>query len=168
MQEQTLNAAFLSITAVFALASPLEAFAEEEMAALLVNTQSGTIVCDGRDVNVTSSNATLSFTGRCKGLYFVGSHTTATVESATLIQAAGTNLKLTVGGKADEVYLIGGKGQFTFDSVGQLNLNADDARIEAKSIATISALGSRNTVQWSSGAPTINDIGSGNVLKPKP
>ncbi|WP_300617840.1 DUF3060 domain-containing protein [Dokdonella sp.] len=163
MQRHSLNAALLCLV----LASGANTAAADDDAPLFVNTQEGSVDCDGHDVNVTSSNATLTFTGRCKGIYFIGTGTTATIESAELVQATGAGQRVTAKGKVSEVYLIGRDGQFEFEGVGALHLNGNASRVDAKTIDTIDAAGSRNTVHWSSGKPTINDMGSGNVLKPK-
>lgn len=166
MQRQPLNAALLCIALALG-ASAAASRADDDAPALLVNTQEGTIDCDGHDVNVTSSDATLTFTGRCKGIYFIGTGTTATIESAELVQATGARQHVAAKGTVAEVYLIGREGRFEFEGIGELRLNGDASRVDAKTIDAIDAVGSRNTVHWSSGKPKINDMGSGNVLKPK-
>lgn len=138
-----------------------------ESSALFVNTTSGTIDCTDRDVNITASNAELTLTGRCKGVYFVGSSTRATIESATLLQVSVDDVQIEVKGPVEEAFVIGSRAVLVLDKVGQLNVNGDSARIEAASIAALSVVGSRNSVRWTAGSPTINDIGSGNTLQPK-
>lgn len=166
MQRHTLNAALLATTA-FALAGALPDAVAEETPTLFVTTQSASIDCTGHDVNVASANAKLTFTGRCKGLYFVGSGTTATIESAELVQVSGDGMRLGVKGKLVDAHLIGNRGEFTFDEIDTLHLNGDDLRVDARAIGKISAIGSRNTTRWMSGEPLVDDIGSGNVLQPK-
>ncbi len=161
------NAAVLS-AAAFLCAGANRAVVADEAPSLFVNTHSGTVDCEGHDVNVTSSNAKLSFTGRCKGIYFVGTDTTATIESAELVQSSGNGMHVTVKGKVADAYLIGSRGEFAFDELGTLHLNGDELRVGAKTIGTMAVVGSRNTVHWSSGKPRIDDMGSGNVLQPKP
>lgn len=140
--------------------------AADDSVPLLVNSASAAIDCNGRDVNVTSSKATLTFTGHCKDLVFYGTGTTATLESAETLQVNGEDTRLSVSGKAGEVHL-NGRGRFVFAALDKLNILADGTEVEAKSIDELSVAGSRNTVRWSSGSPRINDIGDGNVLKPK-
>jgi len=141
--------------------------AAADTAPLFVDAREGTIDCEGHDVNVTSSNAMLAFTGRCEGIYFVGTGTTATIESAKLVQATGNAIRLTAKGEVAEAYLIGKDSQLDVDGIGTLYLNCDSGRVDANAIGTIDAVGNRNTVHWVSGKPKINDVGSGNVLTPK-
>lgn len=166
MTRSLLNAAVLS-AALFG-ASANRPVAADEASPLFVTTQSGTVDCAGQDVNVASSDAELNFTGRCKGIYFIGTGTTASVESAELLQVAGDRVHVTAKGRIADVYLIGSRGEFAFAELGTLRLNGDELRVEAKAIDKISAVGSRNTVHWSSGKPRIDDVGNGNVLQPKP
>ena len=155
------------IGAAMAVLALTTATTSAESSALFVNTTSGTIDCSDRDVNITASNAELTLTGRCKGVYFVGSSTRATIESATLLQVSVDDVQIDVKGAVDEAFVIGSRAVLAFDEVGQLNVNGDGARIEAASISSLSVVGSRNSVRWASGSPTINDIGSGNTLQAK-
>lgn len=134
-------------------------------AALIINSQSATIDCTHRDVNVVSSGAKLVFTGECNGIYFIGGDTEASFESATGVQVSG-NAVMINGGKIGTVALIGRGTHITVDSIGDLSLTGDSAIVKAKSIGTISAIGGDNQVSWSAGSPRVNDIGSRNSLKP--
>jgi hypothetical protein len=167
MPRLAVNAAVLSVAA-FLCAGAHRAVVADEAPSLFITTQSGTVDCEGHDVNVTSSDAKLSFTGRCKGIYFVGTGTTATIESAELVQSSGNGMHVTVKGRVADAYLIGSRGEFVFDDLETLHLNGDELRVGAKTIGKMAVVGSRNTVHWSSGKPRIDDIGSGNVLQPKP
>lgn len=166
MPRSLVNAAVLCAALVGASAN--RPAAADDAPALFITTQSGTVDCDGRDVNVASSDARLSFTGHCKGIYFIGTGITADVESAQLLQVAGDRVHVTAKGRIADVYLIGSRGEFAFAELGTLRLNGDELRVEARAIDKISAVGSRNTVHWSSGKPRIDDVGSGNVLQAKP
>lgn len=155
--------ATLGLAAVMTLAGGT---AMAESSALFVNTTSGTVDCTDRDVNVTASNAELTFTGRCKGIYFVGNATRATIEQATLVQVSVDDVKVDVKGTVDKAFIIGSRAEVTFDTVRQLEVTADSARIKAASISSLSVVGSRNSVRWASGSPKINDVGVGNTLQP--
>lgn len=138
----------------------------DELPAVFVNTQSGTIDCEGRDVNLTASNAVLTLTGNCKGVYFVGSATKASIESTGLVQISVNDVHVTVRRPVDEVSIIGSHAEATFDKVGRLQLTGSDSRVQAGEIATLNVIGSGNTVRWTSGSPRISDVGSDNSLQP--
>ncbi len=166
MRRYPLNAALVLLPLALSIGQP--ALADDDAPSLFVTTQDGAIHCEGHNVNVASSNAKLSFTGHCKGVYFIGDSTTATIESTDLVQTAGANMNVSAKGKVAEVYSIGANGQLHFDQIGDLRLNSDSTRIDAKSIDSIDAVGSNNLVHWTTSKPTINDMGRGNVMKPAP
>lgn len=166
MRRPPLNAALVLLPLALSIGQP--ALADDDAPSLFVTTQDGAIHCDGHNVNVASSNAKLTFTGHCKGVYFIGDDSTATIESADLVQTTGSGIDVNAKGTVAEVYSIGAKGRLHFDRIGELRLNSDATQVEAGSIATIDAVGSDNVVHWTSGKPIINDMGRGNVLKPAP
>ncbi len=166
MRRTPLNAALVLLPLALSTSQP--ALADDDAPRLFVTTQDGTIHCDGHDVNVASSKAKLTFTGHCKGVYFIGDDATATIESTDLVQTTGSRIDVSAKGKVAEVYSIGAQGRLHFDRVGELRLNGDAAQVEAGSIDTIDAVGSDNVVRWTAGKPIINDMGNGNVLRPAP
>ncbi len=157
-----------AVLAAFTVLSPAAAESVNEAAPLMIHSASGTIDCSGRDANITSADARLTLTGRCGQLHFIGDRITATISSATYVQVSGADNELDVAGMTAEAALIGNGGRFRFDKLGELRVNGDGMRIEADSITSIAAVGSRNEVAWASGTPVVNDLGNGNTLQPKP
>jgi hypothetical protein len=153
---------------VAALSAPATVASASEADGLVVNTTSGTIDCGGRDVDVIASDARLVFTGACGELHFTGDRTTATIESATLLQVAGKATNLRVRSPLADALLAGNGGTFHFESVDDLRVNGDDLRVEAGRIGAVTLAGSRNEVQWSAGSPSVHDLGNRNVLRPRP
>lgn len=137
-----------------------------EVDELLIDSKSATIDCGGKDVNVISTKGKLKFTGRCKGIYFIGEGTSATVQSATLIQLSGDGMNVTVADPVTEAFVIGKNGRLTVSTIDELRINGDLADIRAQSIRAISAAGNDNRVTWRKGSPQINDIGSRNIFGP--
>lgn len=136
-----------------------------EEAAMHVATTTGTIDCSHRDVNVMAAHARLAFTGPCKGIYFIGRNTVASVESASLLQITEADVTVTAGNVA-EVYVIGDNSRLDAGALGELRLQGNSAVIKAKSIKTLSVVGRGNKVSWRAGSPEVNDIGSNNTLSP--
>ena len=159
------STAALLVAALFA-SSAVASGSEAE--GLVVNTTTVTIDCSGRDVDVIASDARLVFTGRCGQLHFTGDRTTATVESATLLQVAGAATNLRVKSALADALLAGNGGTFHFESVEDLRVNGDDLRVEAARIGAVTLAGSRNEVQWSAGSPSVHDLGDRNILRPRP
>ena len=156
------------IAALFALPAMTAIASDSEAEGLVVNTATGTIDCSGRDVDVIASDARLVFTGQCGHLHFTGDRTTATIESATLLQVVGAAMHLDIKSPLSDVLLTGNGGTFKFESVDDLRVNGDGLRVEAARIGAVTLAGSRNEVQWSAGSPAVHDIGNGNILRQRP
>ncbi len=156
------------IATLFALPAMTAFAVDSDAEGLVVNTTTGTIDCSGRDVDVIASDARLVFTGKCGDLHFTGDRTTATIESATLLQVAGAATHLTVKNPLADILLTGNGGTFRFESVDDLRINGDGLRVEATRIGAVTLAGSRNEVQWSAGSPTVHDLGNGNILRQRP
>ncbi|MBN8726756.1 MAG: DUF3060 domain-containing protein [Xanthomonadales bacterium] len=168
MPDVTLPRPFTALLALGLLALALPATAEDDGGALFVNSQEGVVECEDRDVNVTASKATLAFTGHCKAIHLVGDESRITVEKAELVQASGNGIRLTARGAIGEVHLVGSRSRFQLTRVETLRIDGDDNHVEAKKIGRIEGAGGRNDVQWSSGKPEIDDLGSGNTLQRTP
>lgn len=143
-------------------------FAAADGGALRVDSHQGVVECDGRDVNATAAKATLAFTGRCGTIRLLGDDARITVEKADLVQSSGNRIRLTARGRIGEVHLVGSHSQIQLDRLATLRIDGDDNQVSAKKIGRIEGAGGRNQVQWASGKPEINDLGSGNTLQPAP
>ena len=162
MQKSASKSGLGVFAALVVASASASSWAEAQSAPLLISSKTGTVDCSGRDVNATAKEATLTFTGNCKEISFLGAGTTATVESATLIRINEADVEVSVGGTVNQAYLIGNNAHLTADKLGELSLTGEIAMVEAQSIGSISAAGSGNRVTWRTGTPQINDIGGDN------
>ena len=78
-----------------------------------------------------AAHARLAFTGPCKGIYFIGRNTVASVESASLPQFTAADV--TTAGNVAEVYVIGDNGRLGACALGELRFRGNSAVIKAKS-----------------------------------
>lgn len=63
---------------------------------------------------------------------------------------------LTVSGNNNDIHVQG--------KCGQLSVNGNGNVIHLESVGSITALGNKNQVLWRSGAPSVSNPGSGNVI----
>ena len=148
-----------ALAAACAFASP---WAAAESGPLVINSKVATVECSGRDVNVLAKDASLTLTGNCKEIHFLGAGTTATVASATLVQITADDVVVKVSGVVNEANLFGKNAELVVAGLNALSLNGENALVTAQSIGTIAAAGSGNSVTWHTGSPDINDIGGDN------
>ena len=144
---------------------PMVRAADDGQQILHINTARGSVDCTGRHVEVLSSNAELGFTGQCLELYFLGSDTRATIQSATMVQVVGDRVALTIDAPLAELRQLGATGQHVLDAVeGELYVQGDDNQIRTRRVGEVRLIGSRNQVHWQVGEPETSDIGNNNVL----
>ncbi|MCC8554406.1 DUF3060 domain-containing protein [Xanthomonas hortorum] len=135
-----------------------------ERPTLMVTSTSGTVSCDGHNVDLTGQNANLTFKGDCGTIAVLGEHAIVQIERAEAVRIVGDAAQITLASDAKTIELFGRKSTLKAGRIDTLRVPGDDNQVQAQAIAAVTLHGRGNRITQQSGTAVVNDYGSDNQI----
>jgi len=120
--------------------------------------------CDGRDVEIGYSDASIVLDGRCGRMTLGGSRLAVNVDEAEAIEVTGDEVTVINNRKAGIVVAHGDGGTLNLTDADEVTLHGSRNTVLAFRIGRLRIEGSGNTVNWNEGATTADGDGRDNTL----
>lgn len=152
-------------TASPAPASAAQAGGENgERPTLMVTSTTGTIDCDGHNLDIVGSGAKLVLRGHCATVALLGDNGSLQIEHADGVRVIGNNAQVVTTSDIKEVELFGRHGNLQLGRVGTLAVPGDENQLRATSIGTVTLHGAKNELTQHSGTAKVQDYGRDNRI----
>lgn len=125
---------------------------------------SGTVSCDGHNVDLTGQNANLVLKGDCGTIAVLGQHAIVQIERAEAVRMVGNDAQVTLAGDASTIELFSRTSTLKAGRIGTLLVPGDDNQVQAQAIASATLHGRGNRITQQSGTAMVNDYGSNNQI----
>ncbi|WP_369981209.1 DUF3060 domain-containing protein [Xanthomonas bundabergensis] len=133
-----------------------------ERPTLLVTSTSGTIDCDGQNVDITGRGAKLVLRGQCGMIALLGADATLQIEHADGVRVVGDNAQVVMRSDAKNVELFGRHGNLQMGRIETLAVPGDDNQLRAVAIGSVTLHGSKNQLSQQTGTAQVQDYGRDN------
>jgi hypothetical protein len=120
--------------------------------------------CDYRDVEVAQDDTVVVLSGYCGVVNVTASGTTVNIADADSVIVAGANNTIIVEGGAKAVTITSDSNFYTGDWAGSIKVQGNENDVALNAADEVRLLGDSNFVQWSHGATTAEDSGTGNTV----
>ncbi|NIK50522.1 DUF3060 domain-containing protein [Xanthomonas arboricola] len=135
-----------------------------ERQTLMVTSTSGTVSCDGHNVDLTGQNANLVLKGDCGTIAVLGQHAIVQIERAEAVRMVGNDAQVTLAGDAGTIELFSRTSTLKAGRIGKLLVPGDDNEVQAQAIGSATLHGRGNRITQQSGTAMVNDYGSNNQI----
>ncbi|PPT97630.1 hypothetical protein XaraCFBP7407_06390 [Xanthomonas arboricola pv. arracaciae] len=135
-----------------------------ERPTLMVTSTTGTVSCDGHNVDLTGQNANLVLKGDCGTIAVLGQHAIVQIERAEAVRMVGNDAQVTLAGDASTIELFSRTSTLKAGRIGTLLVPGDDNQVRAQAIASATLHGRGNRITQQSGTAMVNDYGSNNQI----
>ncbi|PPT57751.1 hypothetical protein XarbCFBP8138_02640 [Xanthomonas arboricola] len=135
-----------------------------ERPTLMVTSTSGTVSCDGHNVDLSGQNANLVLKGDCGTIAVLGQHAIVQIERAEAVRMVGNDAQVTLAGDASTIELFSRTSTLKAGRIGTLLVPGDDNQVQAQAIASATLHGRGNRITQQSGTAMVNDYGSNNQI----
>ncbi|MBB2805675.1 hypothetical protein XarbCFBP7604_10980 [Xanthomonas arboricola] len=135
-----------------------------ERPTLMVTSTSGTVSCDGHNVDLTGQSANLVLKGDCGTIAVLGQHAIVQIERAEAVRMVGNDAQVTLAGDASTIELFSRTSTLKAGRIGTLLVPGDDNQVQAQAIASATLHGRGNRITQQSGTAMVNDYGSNNQI----
>ncbi|MFA1721928.1 DUF3060 domain-containing protein [Xanthomonas campestris] len=135
-----------------------------ERPTLLVTSTSGTVSCDGHNVDLTGDHANLFFKGDCGAISVLGEQAIVQIERAESVRIVGDAAQVTLAGDAKSVELFGRKSTLKAGRVDTLLVPGDNNHVQVHTIGEATLHGRGNRISQQSGTARVDDYGSDNQI----
>ncbi|MBB6573576.1 DUF3060 domain-containing protein [Xanthomonas arboricola] len=135
-----------------------------ERQTLMVTSTSGTVSCDGHNVDLTGQNANLVLKGDCGTIAVLGQRAIVQIERAEAVRMVGNDAQVTLAGDASTIELFSHTSTLKAGRIGTLLVPGDDNQVQAQAIASVTLHGRGNRITQQSGTAVVNDYGSNNQI----
>lgn len=135
-----------------------------ERPTLMVTATSGTVSCDGHNVDLTGQSANLVLKGDCGTIAVLGQHAIVQIERAEAVRMVGNDAQVTLAGDANTIELFSRTSTLKAGRIGTLLVPGDDNQVQAQAIASATLHGRGNRITQQSGTAMVNDYGSNNQI----
>lgn len=133
-----------------------------EQPTLMVTSTSGTIDCDGHNLDIVGSDATLVLRGHCATVALLGDNGNLQIERADGVRVVGNNAQVVMRSDTKEVELFGRHGNLQMGRIDTLAVPGDENQLHAISIGTATLHGAKNELTQQSGTAKVQDYGRDN------
>lgn len=120
--------------------------------------------CDLRDVDVTQDDTVVTLSGACDVVTVTASGTTVNLVDAESVIVTGGNNTIIFEGGAKALTITSDSNYFSGDWVGSIKVEGNDNDVALNVTDEVLLIGDSNFVQWSQGAPAVQDSGFDNVV----
>ncbi|PPT30390.1 DUF3060 domain-containing protein [Xanthomonas arboricola] len=157
-------AAVPSVPSVPSMDGATQVASNGERPTLMVTSTSGTVSCDGHNVDLTGQNANLVLKGDCGTIAVLGQHAIVQIERAEAVRMVGNDAQVTLAGDASTIELFSRTSTLKAGRIGTLLVPGDDNQVQAQAIASATLHGRGNRITQQSGTAMVNDYGSNNQI----
>lgn len=157
-------AAVPSVPSVPSMDGATKVASNGERPTLMVTSTSGTVSCDGHNVDLTGQNANLVLKGDCGTIAVLGQHAIVQIERAEAVRMVGNDAQVTLAGDASTIELFSRTSTLKAGRIGTLLVPGDDNQVRAEAIASATLHGRGNRITQQSGTAMVNDYGSNNQI----
>ncbi|NYF19663.1 hypothetical protein HDC36_001100 [Xanthomonas sp. JAI131] len=135
-----------------------------ERPTLMVTSTSGTIDCDGHNLDITGRDASLVLRGQCGTIALLGANGTLQIEHAEGVRVVGDNAQVVMRSDAKSVELFGRHGNLQMGRIEELAVPGDDNQLRAVAIGSATLHGSKNRLTQQTGKAQVQDYGRDNQI----
>ncbi|MBD7920552.1 DUF3060 domain-containing protein [Xanthomonas bonasiae] len=135
-----------------------------ERPTLMVTSTSGTIDCDGHNLDITGRDARLVLRGQCGTIALLGANGTLQIEHAEGVRVVGDNAQVVMRSDAKSVELFGRHGNLQMGRIEELAVPGDDNQLRAVAIGSATLHGSKNRLTQQTGKAQVQDYGRDNQI----